>query len=218
MIELYTWTTPNGRKPVILLEELGIEYEIKAIRLNGEQRSPQFLKLNPNGRIPAMVDHDVAGAPITLFESGAIMVYLAEKSGRFLPKAEPERSLVMQWLMFQMGGVGPMFGQLGHFMFAGEKVPYAIERYRNEVQRLYRVLDVRLGESEYLGNDYSIADMITYPWTANPSYYEMTLDDYPNVKRWTTLLATRPAVQKAMALSLRDASVTFATADGDNSG
>ncbi|MEM7132309.1 MAG: glutathione S-transferase N-terminal domain-containing protein [Chloroflexota bacterium] len=203
MLELYLWTTPNGRKPLIMLEELGVDYEMKPIRLNGEQKSPAYLKLNPNGRIPTLVDR--AGAdeePVVVFESGAILIYLAEKYEQFLPKNEPTRSTTIQWLMFQMGGIGPMFGQYGHFRFRDEEIPYAIERYRAESERLYGVLEIRLGEAEYLGGAYSIADMATYPWVNNPAMLGLELAQFPNVKRWIEAVGNRPAVDKAMGISL----------------
>lgn len=204
MIKLYLWTTPNGRKPLVLLEELGVPYEMVPIRLNGQQKSPEYLAINPNGRIPAIIDEPEDGSdPITVFESGAIMVYLAEKYGKFLPATEPQRSTVMQWVMFQMGGIGPMFGQYNHFKNASEHLPYAINRYLNESQRLYGVLEIRLGEAEFLGgNEYSIADMITYTWAYRPTSYGFEEGALPNVERWIKTLAARPAVEKAMNIKL----------------
>jgi GST-like protein len=203
MLALYLWTTPNGRKPLIMLEELGVDYTMKPIRLNGEQKSPDYLKLNPNGRIPTLVDQpDDGREPVIIFESGAILIYLAEKYGQFLPDREPTRSITIQWLMFQMGGIGPMFGQFGHFKFRDEAIPYAIERYRAESERLYGVLEIRLGEAEYLGGAYSIADMATYPWVNNPDYLGLTLEQFPNVKSWAKAIEARPAVEKAMGITL----------------
>ncbi|MEM7798821.1 MAG: glutathione S-transferase N-terminal domain-containing protein [Chloroflexota bacterium] len=203
MIKLYLWTTPNGRKPLILLEELGVPYEMIPIRLNGQQKTPEYLAINPNGRIPSMIDEPEDGEPITVFESGAIMIYLAEKYGQFLPSAEPARSTVIQWVMFQMGGIGPMLGQYYHFKNASENLPYAINRYLNETERLYGVLEIRLSEAEYLGgDDYSIADMITYPWVYRTSNFGFEADKFPNVERWIKALAARPAVEKAMNISL----------------
>ncbi len=199
MIDLYTWPTPNGHKCHILLEELGLPYAVKPVAIGkGEQFRPEFLSITPNHRIPAMVDSDgPGGAPITLFESAAIMIYLAEKTGSALLPSEPvARYTTLQWLMFQMGGVGPMFGQYGHFAsYAPEKIPYAITRYTNEVARLHRVLEKRLSESAYLaGADYTIADIATFPWIRLPERRGINLADYPAVKRWHDAIAARPAV------------------------
>ncbi len=200
MIELWTWPTPNGHKVHILLEELGLPYKIAPVAIGkGEQFKPEFLAITPNHRIPAMVDPDgPGGKPIQLFESGAIMIYLAEKAGKLIPADPHDRYICLQWVMFQMGGVGPMFGQFGHFnMYAVEKIPYAIERYQNEVLRLHRVLDKRLSESEWLaGSEYSIADIITFPWLRFPERRNVTMTDFPNVKRWFDAIAARPAVQR----------------------
>jgi len=207
MITLYTWTTPNGRKVSIALEEMGLAYEVKAINIGkGEQFEPSFLKVAPNNRIPAIVDHDAIGGPLSLFESGAILVYLAEKTGKFLPTEGAARYRVLEWLNWQMGGVGPMFGQANHFVkFAPEKVPYGITRYVNETKRLLGVLDKQLGDHAYMAGDYSIADMMTYPWVksafvglAAELAYAQT--DLPNVRRWVAALDARPAVQKGMAV------------------
>jgi GSH-dependent disulfide-bond oxidoreductase len=200
LIQLYTWATPNGRKVSIMLEECGLPYAVNPVDITrGEQFRPGFVALNPNGKIPVIVDED---GPLTVFESGAILIYLAEKTGRFLPAAGPERHAVLQWLMFQMGGVGPMFGQLHHFRrFAPAPVPYAQERYATEVRRLYGVLDARLGAVPYLGgNDYSIADMATYPWVARHEWQEIDLKQFPNVEGWYERLGQRPAVQRGMAV------------------
>lgn len=204
MIDLYLWTTPNGRKPLIMLEETGMEYTLKPVRLNGEQKSPEFLRINPNGKIPAIVDRAPDGdEEVVVFESGAILIYLAEKTGQFLPPSGQARASVMQWLMFQMSAVGPYFGQLGHFkVYSDEKVPYAINRFETEVKRLYSVMDARLSEVDYLGDEYSIADMATYPWARDPSYFDMTLDDYPHVQQWVQRVGERPAVQRAMSITL----------------
>jgi GST-like protein len=170
----------------------------------GDQFRPEFLSITPNHRIPAIVDHDgPGGQPITLFESAAIMMYLSEKTGgRLIPKDAAGRYACLQWMMFQMGGVGPMFGQYNHFAnYAVEKIPYAIQRYTNEVQRLHRVLEKRLAEAPYLaGADYSLADIITFPWIRNPERRNIALDDYPNVKRWHDVIAARPAVQRGVAV------------------
>ena len=203
MIDLYTWKTPNGRKVSVMLEECGLAYHTHAVDIGkGEQFTPQFLELNPNGKIPAITDSEGPdGEPIALFESGAILVYLAGKSGRFLPRSDRGKYIALQWLMFQMGGVGPMFGQVHHFLRAAkEEVPYAIERYRREKDRLYAVLDRRLGEADYLAGEYSIADIATYPWVARYEWHQTELKDYPNVKRWYDAIGARPAVQRGMAV------------------
>ncbi len=213
MIDLYTWQTPNGYKIHIMLEETGLEYRVIPVDINkGEQFEPDFLKIAPNNRIPAIVDQDgLGGEPFSLFESGAILIYLAEKTGQFLPNEPRARHTVLQWLMFQMGGVGPMLGQVHHFRhYAKEKIPYAIERYTNEGTRLYRVIDRRLAASEWIGGpDYSIADMAIWPWLRRPERQGQTLDDHPNLKRWWQQMSERPAVQRAIAvLADRGAAVT----------
>jgi GST-like protein len=204
MIDLYTWGTPNGRKASVMLEECGLKYDVHKIDIGkGDQFKPEFLAVNPNGKIPAIVDRDGPdGKPISVFESGAILIYLAEKTGSALLPADPRRrTAVLQWLMFQMGGVGPMFGQAHHFIrFAPEKVPYGIERYSKETRRLYGVMDRRLGEAAYLAGDYSIADIATYPWVARHEYHEVKLEDFPNVKRWFDAIDARPAVVKGLKL------------------
>ena len=201
MIDLYTWGTPNGRKASIMLEEVGLEYQTHPINiLEDYQFTPEFLAINPNGKIPALVDPDGPhGKPISVFESGAMLIYLADKTGKFLPKEPRAYYETMQWLMFQMGGVGPFFGQANHFRkFAKEKVPYAIERYTKEAHRLYHVMDQRLGEVEYLAGDYSVADIATYPWTARYEWHGIGLDEIPNLKRWFEAITARPAVQRGM--------------------
>jgi GST-like protein len=203
MIELYTWTTPNGRKISIMLEECGLAYNVHKINIgtNREQFAPEYLKINPNGKIPSIVDPDgPGGKPIALMESGAILIYLADKTGKFFPQAYKYQ--VLQWLMFQMGGVGPMFGQAHHFMRAKkDEVPYGSERYGNEAKRLYGVMDARLGASAYLsGPDYTIADIATYPWVARHEWHRVDLAAFPNVKRWYDALGARPAVIKGMAI------------------
>ncbi|MGA9868884.1 MAG: glutathione binding-like protein [Acetobacteraceae bacterium] len=203
MIEVWTWPTPNGHKVHIALEELGLPYEVVAINIGqGEQFKPDFLALTPNHRIPAIVDFDgPGGKKLTLFESGAILIYLSEKTGGKLIPADPSgRYACLQWIMFQMGGVGPMFGQYNHFAaYATEKIPYAIERYTNEVKRLHRVLDKRLGEAAYLAGDaYSMADICTFPWIRNPDRRGIDLADYPNVRRWHDAIAARPAVKRGV--------------------
>ncbi len=202
MIDVWTWPTPNGHKVHIALEELALPYTVIPVNIGGgDQFKPEFLAINPNHRIPAIVDHDgLGGRPVTLFESGAILIYLAEKAGRLIPADPLERLASLQWLMFQMGGVGPMFGQYNHFAaYAPEQLPYAIERYTNEVKRLHRVLDKRLADAEYLaGGEYSIADIATFPWVRNPERRGIALTDYPNVQRWHDAIAARPAVQRGV--------------------
>ncbi len=202
MIEAWTWPTPNGHKVHIMLEEAGVPYKVVPVNIGqGEQFRPEFLAITPNHRIPAIVDPEgPGGKPLTLFESGAILIYLAEKTDKFIPAEPAARYLCLQWLMFQMGGVGPMFGQYNHFAaYAPEKIPYAIERYTNEVKRLHRVLDKRLGESAYLaGAEYSIADIATFPWVRNPARRGIDLADYPHVQRWHDAIAARPAVMRGV--------------------
>ena len=203
MINLYTWSTPNGRKISIMLEETGIPYRAHAVNIGqGEQFRPEFVAISPNSKIPAIVDDQGPdGAPIALMESGAILVYLAGKSGRLLPEAARGRYEALQWLMFQMGGVGPMFGQTHHFLRAAkEPVPYAIDRYTTETRRLYGVLDGRLAAHEYLADEYSIADIATYPWIARHEWHRVELADFPNVRRWYDLISVRPAVQAGMKI------------------
>jgi GST-like protein len=201
-IEVWTWPTPNGHKVHIALEELGLPYTVVPVNIGaGEQFKPEFLAINPNHRIPAIVDPDgPGGRRITLFESGAILIYLAEKAGGLIPADPLDRHTCLQWLMFQMGGVGPMFGQYGHFhSYAPEKIPYAMNRYANEVTRLHRVLEKRLSESEYLaGAAYSIADIATFPWVRLPERRAIDLAEFPAVKRWHDAIAARPAVQRGV--------------------
>ncbi|MFQ5682606.1 MAG: glutathione S-transferase N-terminal domain-containing protein [Candidatus Binatia bacterium] len=201
MIDLYTWKTPNGRKVSIMLEEVGLPYHVHPIDLkNGEQFKPEFLSIGPNNKIPAIVDHEGPdGRPYSLFESGAILMYLAEKTDKLMSKEARARFVVTQWLMFQMGGVGPIFGQAHHFLrSAPEKVFYAIERYRKETRRLYGVMDRRLTDQEFLAGDYSIADIATYPWVARYEYHEVRLEEFPHVRRWFDTVSARPAVQRGM--------------------
>lgn len=201
MIDLYTWTTPNGRKVSIFLEEAGLPYRVHPVDISkGDQFKPEYVAINPNSKIPAIVDEEGPdGRPLAVFESGAILVYLAEKTGRFLPQDARQRTVAMEWLMFQMAGVGPMFGQTHHFRrFAPEQIPYAIERYSKETARLYGVLDRRLGEAEFLAGEYGIADMATYPWAARHEWQGVALDEFPNVRRWFDAISARPAVQRGM--------------------
>jgi GSH-dependent disulfide-bond oxidoreductase len=204
VIDLYTWSTPNGRKVSIMLEECALAYKVHPINIGkGEQHTPEFLAINPNNRIPAIVDPEGPdGKPLALFESGAILIYLAEKTGgKFMPKVPRTRYIALQWLMFQMGGVGPMFGQAHHFLrSAPEQVPYGIKRYTDETRRLYGVLNKRLSEAEYLADEYSVADIATYPWIARHEWHKVDLKDFPAVKRWFDALGQRPAVQKGMAV------------------
>ncbi len=203
MIDLYFWPTPNGQKASIMLEETGLEYRVLPVDiLRGEQFRPQFLKLNPNNKIPVIVDRDgPGGRPCTVFESGAILQYLADKSGRWLPKRTRARYEVLQWLAFQVGSVGPMFGQCGHFLgYAPHRIPYAIERYRNETLRLYGVMDRRLARHEYLAGRYSIADIATWPWVAVRWLHRIDIDEFPNVRRWYEAIERRPAVRRGMAV------------------
>jgi GST-like protein len=204
MIDVYFWTTPNGYKITILLEELGWKYNVIPVHIGkGAQFDPAFLKISPNNKIPALVDHGAPdGKPIALFESGAIMMYLAEKSGwQFMPADVRRRYDVVQWLMFQMAGVGPMLGQAHHFRrYAKEPIPYAIERYTSEASRLYGVINARLAEREYLAGDYSVADMATYPWIRLARWQGQEIGDYPHLMRWFTAVRERPAVKRGIAV------------------
>ncbi len=203
MIELHTWSTPNGRKVSIMLEECGLPYSVHKVNIGqNEQFKPQFLALSPNNRIPAILDPDGPdGKPLSLFESGAILVYLSGKTGKFLPASTRGKYVALQWLMFQMGGVGPMFGQAHHVLRAApEQVPYGIKRYTDEARRLYGVLDKRLAESAFLSDEYSIADIATFPWIARHEWHKVDLADFPNVKRWYDTINRRPAVVRGMAV------------------
>jgi GSH-dependent disulfide-bond oxidoreductase len=209
MIELYYAPTPNGWKISIMLEELELPYTVFPVSIrNGDQFTPDFLAVSPNNRIPAIIDRAPAdgGEAVMMFESGAILLYLAEKTGRFLPKDVRGRFNVMQWLMWQMGGLGPMLGQHGHFaLYSTDEIPYAIERYRNEAARLYGVLDRQLGKTgAYVAGDYSIADIACFPWTMTHKAQGFTLDDYPNIKRWYAEVRARPEVQKGLAVGKFD--------------
>lgn len=205
MIDLYYWTTPNGHKVSLFLEEAGLEYKVHPVNIGaGEQFKPEFLRISPNNRIPAIVDGSPADGlgPQSLFESGAILLYLAEKTGQFIPADARGRNDVLQWLFWQMGGLGPMAGQNHHFnAFAPEKVPYAMKRYIDETARLYGVLDRRLADREFVaGSEYSIADMAIYPWIVPHQRQSQNLDDFPNLKRWFKSVESRPATQRAYAL------------------
>jgi len=206
MIDLYYWTTPNGHKITIFLEETGLPYTIKPINISkGEQFAPDFLAISPNNRIPAIVDHDPpdGGAPLPLFESGAILMYLAGKTGRFYPGDLRGRCETAQWLFWQMAGLGPMAGQNHHFaLYAPEPIPYAIKRYVKETGRLYRVLDRRLADREFIAGDYTIADMASYPWVL-PERQGQDIDEFPHLRRWLATIKARPAVMRAYALAKR---------------
>jgi len=211
MIDLYTWGTPNGKKVSIMLEECALPYTLHKINISKEEQlAPDYLKINPNGKIPSIVDSEgPGGKPIAMMESGAILIYLADKTGKFLPPDAALRYKALEWLMFQMGHVGPMFGQVHHFVRnAKEQVPYAIERYVREKDRLYGVLDRRLGETGYLAEEYSIADIATYPWVARHEWHKTDLNAFPNVKRWFDTIGERPAVKRGMAVPSQPAPAT----------
>ena len=201
MIDVYTWSTPNGHKVHIMLEECGLPYTVRAVDIGaGDQFKPEFLKISPNNKIPAIIDDTGPdGKPISLFESGAILIYLAGKTGRLLPADVRGKYTALQWLMFQMGGVGPMLGQAHHFrLYAPEKIEYAINRYTNEARRLYQVMDRRLAEVEYFAGPYSIADIAIFPWTRSHANQGVDLAEFPNVKRWYEAIDARPAVQRGV--------------------
>jgi GST-like protein len=203
MLDVYYWTTPNGHKITIFLEEAGLAYNIKPVNIGkGEQFKSEFLAVSPNNRIPALVDHAPAGGgkPIAVFESGAILLYLAEKTGQFLSRDLRVRTDTIQWLFWQMGNLGPMAGQNNHFSnYTQEKIPYAIDRYRNEVNRLYGVLNRQLADRNFVAGDYSIADMATYPWIVPYERQGQKLEDFPHLKRWFEAIRARPAVERAYA-------------------
>jgi len=201
MIDLFTWPTPNGHKIHIALEEMELPYAVHPVNIRtGEQFTPEFLAISPNNRIPAMIDSDGPdGKPISLFESGAMLIYLAGKSGQLMPSADRDRYTMLQWLMWQMGGVGPMFGQANHFRaYAKDPQPYPIERYTNEANRLTGVLDKRLADVPYVAGEYTIADIAIFPWMRGSEKRGVNIDDYPNVKRWFDTIDARPAVQRAL--------------------
>ena len=212
MIDLYTAATPNGHKVSIALEELGLPYSLKVLNLTeGEQRQPDYLKINPNGRIPAIVDHEADG--FAVFESGACLIYLAEKTGRLMPADAQGRSRVLQWLMFQMGGIGPMMGQANvFFRYFPEKIPAVIDRYQGESKRLFRVLDGQLKDHEYLAGDYSIADIANWAWVRTHRWSGVEMDDLPHLKRWRDAIRARPAVQRGIE---QPPSKVDLTRDGD---
>jgi len=204
MIDLYTWGTPNGRKVSIMLEECGLKYRVHSIDIGkGDQFRPEFVAINPNSKIPAIVDSEGPdGKQMSLFESGAILIYLAGKTGKFLPRSVRDKYDALQWLMFQMGGVGPMFGQAHHFMRAKkDEIPYGTERYGNETRRLYDVMHKHLAGRPYLAaGEYTIADIATYPWVARHEWHRVDLAAFPNVKRWFDAISRRPAVARGMAV------------------
>lgn len=217
MIDLYYWTTPNGHKITLFLEESGVPYTIHPVNLSrGDQFKPEFLAISPNNRIPAIVDQNPigGGAPVTVFESGAILLYLAEKTGMFLPKDLRGRFAALEWLFWQVGGLGPMAGQNHHFkQYAREKLPYAIERYVNETGRLYAVLDKRLADRSFVAGDYSIADMAAYPWIVPHENQGQKLADFPHLERWFGAIRARPATQRAYA---KAAAINQAPVVGDD--
>ena len=217
MIELYYWTTPNGHKITMFLEEAGVPYEVHPINIStGDQFAPSFLEIAPNNRIPAIVDTDPAGggAPISVFESGAILEYLGDKTGKFLPTETRARTETLQWLYWQMGGLGPMAGQNHHFVqYAPERIPYAMERYVNETNRLYGVLDKRLADRNFVAGDYSIADMAIYPWIVPHERQQQDLNAFPNLKRWFHAIGSRPATERAYAVADRINSTPTVTED-----
>ena len=208
MIDLYSWATPNGHKIHIMLEETGLPYRVHPVDIGaGDQFKPEFLKISPNNKMPAMIDSDgprdeKTGKPMSMFESGAMLLYLASKTGKFLPEDQRDRWSTLQWLMFQMGGVGPMLGQAHHFLgYAPEKIPYAMQRYAKEANRLYGVMDRRLTESKFIAcGEYTIADMAIMPWLRFPERQGVNMDDYPQLKKWFDGIAARPAVQRALTV------------------
>jgi GST-like protein len=202
MIDLYTFGTPNGKKASIMLEEVGLSYNVHVVDIRkGDQHKPEYLAVNPNGKIPAIVDRDVDAGPISVFESGAILIYLAEKTGKLLAPSGKARYEALEWVMFQMGGVGPMFGQYNHFATAApEQIPYAVERYQKESMRLLGVLDTRLASHAFLAGEYSIADVCTYPWIAAMQSRLPAAGDFGHVHAWAERVGARPAVQKGMSL------------------
>jgi GST-like protein len=202
MIDVYYWPTPNGWKITIALEEMGLPYRVIPVNIGrGEQFKPEFLAISPNNRMPAIVDPEAPGGKIAIFESGAILLYLAEKTGKFMPKDLHGRYEVVQWLMWQMGGLGPMAGQTHHFrQYAPEKIQYAIDRYTNEVNRLYGVMNKRLSDREFLAGDYSIADMASWPWVVPHQRQGQNLDEFPHLRRWFETLRARPQVQKGFGV------------------
>ncbi|MEX2524646.1 MAG: glutathione S-transferase N-terminal domain-containing protein [Gammaproteobacteria bacterium] len=202
MLDLYYWPTGNGKKITIMLEECGLEYNVIPVNIGkGDQYDPGFLAISPNNKMPVLVDHDVEGAAMAIFESGAILEYLAEKTRRFLPRDIRGKYRVLQWVYWQVGGLGPMAGQAHHFLrYSPRKVEYAMERFRNETARLYKVLDNQLADTQFIAGDYSIADMASWPWVFRHDWQEQDLDDFPNLKRWFETVGARPAVIRGAAV------------------
>jgi GSH-dependent disulfide-bond oxidoreductase len=202
MIDVYFWPTGNGKKVTIMLEEVGLPYRIIPVNINkGDQHTPEFEAINPNNKMPAIVDHDAVGGRLVIFESGAILQYLAEKSGKLLPSDVQGKYRVLKWLHWQIGGLGPMAGQAHHFLkYSPQKIEYAMHRFRNEVTRLYKVLDKQLGKTEYLAGEYSIADIAVWPWVLRHDWQGQDLNDYPNVQRWFKAIEARPAVARGAAV------------------
>ena len=204
MIDLYYWPTGNGKKITIMLEECGLEYKVIPVNIGkGDQHTPEFLRISPNSKMPAIVDHDADGEALTMFESGAILQYLAEKTGKFLPPDIRGKYQVLQWVYWQVGGLGPMAGQAHHFLrYSPQKIEYAMDRFRKETARLYQVMDDRLAQSDYLAGDYSIADMAAWPWVYRHDWQEQDLNDFPNLKRWFDSIGTRPAVVRGAGVGM----------------
>ena len=204
MIDLYYWPTGNGKKITIMLEECGLEYKVIPVNIGkGDQHTPEFLRISPNSKMPAIVDHDADGEALTMFESGAILQYLAEKTGKFLPPDIRGKYQVLQWVYWQVGGLGPMAGQAHHFLrYSPQKIDYAMDRFRKETARLYQVMDDRLAQSDYLAVDYSIADMAAWPWVYRHDWQEQDLNDFPNLKRWFDSIGTRPAVVRGAGVGM----------------
>ena len=217
MIDVYFWPTGNGKKITIMLEECGLKYNVIPVNINkGDQFKPEYEAINPNNKMPAIVDHDAEGGPITIFESGAILQYLAEKSGKLLPADPRGKYQVLQWVYWQVGGLGPMAGQAHHFLrYAPQKIEYAMHRFRTEVARLYKVMDKQLASREYLAGEYSIADIAAWPWVVRHDWQGQDLNDFPNVKRWFEAVGARPAVQRGAAVGKDWASYSQPMSDED---
>lgn len=217
MIDVYYWPTGNGKKITIMLEEIGFAYKTIPVNINkGDQATPEYERLNPNGKMPTIVDHDAPGGPITIFESGAILQYLAEKSGKLLPTDLHGKYRVLEWVYWQVGGLGPMAGQAHHFLrYAPQKIEYAMHRFHTEVTRLYKVMDKQLGRSEYLAGDYSIADIAAWPWVLRHDWQGQDLNTLPNVKRWFETIGKRPAVERGAAVGKDWTSFSQPMSDAD---
>lgn len=217
MLDVYFWPTGNGKKITIMLEEIGLAYRIIPININkGDQHSPEFDAINPNNKMPAIIDHDAAGGRLVIFESGAILQYLAEKTGKLLPTDLHGKYRVLQWVYWQVGGLGPMAGQAHHFLrYAPQKIGYAMHRYRSETARLYRVLDKQLGKYPYVAGDYSIADIAAWPWITRYEWQGQKLDDFPNVKRWFNAMEARPAVKRGASVGAEYMSTNVSMSDED---